>query len=72
MLRDLVEHFSTLELTIAALPEDELGNGYEYRLRTSAPGMAISVFRCMSRRRVSRRRSMRVIGQMAQTVLNRP
>ena len=29
MLRDLVEHFSSLELSIANLPEDELGNGYE-------------------------------------------
>jgi type I restriction enzyme M protein len=27
MLRDLVEHFSALELTIANLPEDELGQG---------------------------------------------
>jgi type I restriction enzyme M protein len=30
MLRDLVEHFSSLDLTLANLPEDELGNGYEY------------------------------------------
>jgi type I restriction enzyme M protein len=30
MLRDLVEHFSALELTVANLPEDELGQGYEY------------------------------------------
>ena len=30
MLRDLVEHFSALELSIANLPEDELGQGYEY------------------------------------------
>ena len=30
MLRDLVEHFSKLELSIANLPEDELGQGYEY------------------------------------------
>jgi type I restriction enzyme M protein len=29
MLRDLIEHFSTLELTVANLPEDELGQGYE-------------------------------------------
>ena len=27
LLRDLIEHFSTLELTVANLPEDELGNG---------------------------------------------
>ncbi len=27
MLRDLIEHFSTLELTVANLPEDELGQG---------------------------------------------
>ena len=30
MLRDLVEHFSALELTVANLPEDEPGQGYEY------------------------------------------
>ncbi|RFC49699.1 MAG: type I restriction enzyme M protein, partial [Verrucomicrobia bacterium] len=29
MLRDLIEHFSSLELTVANLPEDELGQGYE-------------------------------------------
>ncbi|MCL5282641.1 MAG: type I restriction-modification system subunit M [Planctomycetes bacterium] len=36
MLRDLVEHFSSLELTIANLPEDELGNGYEYLIKKFA------------------------------------
>lgn len=36
MLRDLVEHFGTLELTIANLPEDELGNGYEYLIKKFA------------------------------------
>ena len=36
MLRDLVEHFSTLELTLANLPEDELGNGYEYLIKKFA------------------------------------
>jgi type I restriction enzyme M protein len=36
MLRDLVEHFSTLELTIANLPEDELGQGYEYLIKRFA------------------------------------
>ncbi len=36
MLRDLVEHFSTLELTIANLPEDELGQGYEYLIKKFA------------------------------------
>ena len=36
MLRDLVEHFSGLDLTIAALPEDELGNGYEYLIKKFA------------------------------------
>ena len=36
MLRDLVEHFSALELTIARLPEDELGNGYEYLIKKFA------------------------------------
>jgi len=33
MLRDLVEHFSTLDLTLANLPEDELGQGYEYLIK---------------------------------------
>jgi type I restriction enzyme M protein len=36
MLRDLVEHFSTLELTLASLPEDELGQGYEYLIKKFA------------------------------------
>lgn len=36
MLRDLIEHFSTLELTLANLPEDELGNGYEYLIKKFA------------------------------------
>jgi type I restriction enzyme M protein len=36
MLRDLVEHFSALELTIANLPEDELGQGYKYLIKKFA------------------------------------
>ena len=36
MLRDLVEHFSALELTVANLPEDELGQGYEYLIKKFA------------------------------------
>jgi hypothetical protein len=36
MLRDLMEHFSRLELTIANLPEDELGQGYEYLIKKFA------------------------------------
>lgn len=36
MLRDLVEHFSSLELTVASLPEDELGQGYEYLIKKFA------------------------------------
>jgi type I restriction enzyme M protein len=36
ILRDLVEHFSTVDLTLAALPEDELGQGYEYLIRKFA------------------------------------
>lgn len=36
MLRDLIEHFSSLELTRARLPEDELGNGYEYLIKKFA------------------------------------
>jgi len=36
MLRDLIEHFSTLELTVAHLPEDELGQGYEYLIKKFA------------------------------------
>lgn len=36
MLSDLIEHFSTLELTVANLPEDELGQGYEYLIKKFA------------------------------------
>jgi len=36
MLRDLVEHFSSLELTVANLPEDELGNAYEFLIKKFA------------------------------------
>lgn len=36
MLRDLMEHFSTLDLSIANLPEDELGQGYEYLIKKFA------------------------------------
>ena len=36
MLRDLVEHFSRLVLSVANLPEDELGNGYEYLIKKFA------------------------------------
>lgn len=35
-MRELVEHFSSLELTIASLPEDELGNGYEFLIKKFA------------------------------------
>lgn len=36
MLRDLIEHFSCLELTVGNLPEDELGQGYEYLIKKFA------------------------------------
>jgi type I restriction enzyme M protein len=35
-LRDLVEHFSSLELSIANVPEDELGQAYEYLIKKFA------------------------------------
>jgi type I restriction system adenine methylase HsdM len=35
-LSDLVEHFSTQTLSIANLPEDELGNGYEFLIKKFA------------------------------------
>lgn len=35
-LSDLIEHFSTKTLSIANLPEDELGNGYEYLIKRFA------------------------------------
>lgn len=35
-LADLIEHFSTKTLSIANLPEDELGNGYEFLIRKFA------------------------------------
>jgi type I restriction enzyme M protein len=36
MLRDLIEHFSAFDLSIANLPEDELGQGYEYLIKKFA------------------------------------
>ena len=36
MLHDLIEHFSTLDLTLENLPEDELGQGYEYLIKKFA------------------------------------
>ena len=35
-LRDLVEHFSTLTLSVANVPEDELGQAYEYLVKKFA------------------------------------
>jgi type I restriction system adenine methylase HsdM len=35
-LGDLIEHFSSKTLSIANLPEDELGNGYEYLIKKFA------------------------------------
>ena len=35
-ISELVEHFSSRKLTIANLPEDELGNGYEYLIKKFA------------------------------------
>lgn len=35
-LRDLVEHFSSRNLSVANLPEDEMGNGYEYLIKKFA------------------------------------
>ncbi len=36
ILRDLVEHFSTLTLSVANVPEDELGQAYEYLIKKFA------------------------------------
>jgi type I restriction system adenine methylase HsdM len=36
ILSDLVEHFSSQSMTIARLPEDELGNGYEFLIKKFA------------------------------------
>ena len=36
LLRDLLEHFSTLTLSLANCPEDELGQGYEYLIKKFA------------------------------------
>jgi type I restriction system adenine methylase HsdM len=36
VLADLVEHFSVRTLSVANLPEDELGNGYEYLIKKFA------------------------------------
>ncbi len=35
-MRELIEHFSSLELTISNLPEDELGQGYEFLIKKFA------------------------------------
>ena len=35
-LKNLIEHFSKQVLTLAAVPEDELGNGYEYLIKKFA------------------------------------
>jgi type I restriction enzyme M protein len=35
-LKNLIEHFSTHTLSLAAVPEDELGNGYEYLIKQFA------------------------------------
>jgi type I restriction enzyme M protein len=35
-LKDLIEHFSTQKLTVANVPEDELGNAYEYLIKKFA------------------------------------
>jgi type I restriction system adenine methylase HsdM len=35
-LSDLIEHFSSMTLSIANLPEDELGNGYEFLIKKFA------------------------------------
>lgn len=36
LLKDMIEHFSTLTLSIENCPEDELGQGYEYLIRKFA------------------------------------
>ncbi|MHB8926569.1 MAG: N-6 DNA methylase [Bacillota bacterium] len=36
MLRDLIEHFSMYNLSVACLPEDELGVGYEFLIKKFA------------------------------------
>ncbi|HNI61267.1 MAG TPA: class I SAM-dependent DNA methyltransferase, partial [Pseudomonadota bacterium] len=35
-LKNLIEHFSKHELTLASVPEDELGNGYEFLIKKFA------------------------------------
>ncbi len=35
-LKNLIEHFSKQDLSLAAVPEDELGNGYEYLIKKFA------------------------------------
>lgn len=35
-LKNLIEHFSERDLTLTAVPEDELGNGYEYLIKKFA------------------------------------
>jgi type I restriction enzyme M protein len=33
ILKNLIEHFSSIKLDISTVPEDELGNGYEYLIK---------------------------------------
>ena len=35
-LKNLIEHFSKQTLSLANVPEDELGNGYEYLIKQFA------------------------------------
>jgi type I restriction enzyme M protein len=35
-LKNLIEHFSTQTLSVANVPEDELGNAYEYLIKKFA------------------------------------
>ena len=41
-LKNLIEHFSKHDLTLAAVPEDELGNGYEYLIKKSYAGVWVT------------------------------
>lgn len=41
-LKNLIEHFSTQTLSVANVPEDELGNAYEYVLDINADGSPLT------------------------------
>ncbi len=49
-LKNLIEHFSKQTLSLASVPEDELGNGYEYLIKQFADDAGHTAQRCYTTR----------------------